>query len=319
VKVLFHSHFVEAAAEGGTIKSARFASKGGPFDAEARVYVDATGDADLAASAGARVEVGRREDGLCQPMTLCFRVAGIDRGKLPRGRREMAEVLNDVYLAAKARGAVRNPREDVLVFETLRADVLHFNTTRVIAKSPLDAQSLSEAEFEGRRQVREMVELLRREAPGFAGAYLEKMAAQIGVRESRRVMAECVLTVDDVVSARKFPDAIACSSYPVDIHNPAGTGTVIREVPEGDWYEIPYRTIVPAGMSNLIMASRSISATHEAHSSLRVMPVVSAIGQAAGTAAAMAASGGVNPAVVDVVRLRAALREAGAFVGVAAG
>jgi hypothetical protein len=315
VRVLFHTTFVTCSASGGTIKGARFASKGGSFEIESAIYVDATGDGDLAAAAGARVEIGRKEDGLCQPMTLCFRIAGINRKALPESHREMAKALSEVYLAAKEEGAIHNPRENILVFKTLRDDVLHFNTTRVTGKSALRPETLSEAEFEGRRQTMELVRLFRAKAPGFENSYLQKMAAQIGVRESRRVIGEYVLQADDVVSARKFGDAIACSSYPVDIHNPAGTGTVIKPVPEGDWYEIPYRAIVPTGTANLVMATRAISSTHEAHSSLRVMPVVAAIGQAAGTAAAMAAAGGIRPALIDVKKLRATLRKAGAFIG----
>lgn len=315
VRVLFHTTFVTCSASGGTIKGARFVSKGGSFEIESAIYVDATGDGDLAAAAGARVEIGRKEDNLCQPMTLCFRIAGINRKALPESHREMAKVLTDIYLAAKEAGAVHNPRENILVFKTLRDDVLHFNTTRVVGKSALRPETLSEAEVEGRRQTAELVKLFRAKAPGFENAYLQKMAAQIGVRESRRVIGDYVLQADNVVSARKFPDAIACSSYPVDIHNPAGTGTVIKPVPEGDWYEIPYRAIVPSGTANLVMAARAISSTHEAHSSLRVMPVVAAIGQAAGTAAAMAAAGSVRPAMIDVKKLRATLRKAGAFIG----
>jgi len=312
VEVFFHSTFVTCRCEGGAVTSASFVSKGGPFEVEAGCFIDATGDGDLAAAAGARVEVGRGEDGLCQPMTLCFRAAGIE------GAWDLAKVrkvLNEVYLAAKAQGRVENPREDILVFPTMRPDVLHFNTTRIVGLSPLSPGELTRAEFEGRRQAAELMELFRREAPGFENAYLQKSAMLTGVRESRRVMGHYVLTADDVLKARKFPDAVACSRYPIDIHNPSGEGTVIRHVPEGDWYEIPYRCIVPRGVGNLLMASRTVSATHEAHASLRVMPVVSAIGEAAGTAAAMACRDGRAPAEIDTDELRSALRAAGAFVG----
>lgn len=312
--VLFHTTFVRCRTTAGRIESLELVSKGGPFEVSARIYVDASGDADVAASAGARVEMGRAEDGLCQPMTLCFRVAGIDRSQCPDFG-ELRKLLTKVYLGAKARGAVTNPREDILTFKTLRDDVLHFNTTRVTGKSAIDPAELTAAEFEARRQARELVVLFRGEVPGFGNAYLQKAGLLIGVRESRRVMASYVLTMEDVVGARKFGDAIACSTYPVDIHNPAGTGTVIRHLPPNEWYEIPYRCLVPEGQGNLLMASRSISATHEAHSSMRVMPVVAAIGQAAGTAAAMAVRTGIEPSKVAPRSLREALRAAGAFVG----
>jgi len=315
VATLFHAAFVSCECACGRIESARFVSKEGCFDVTAEVFIDATGDADLAAAAGASVEIGRSEDGLCQPMTLSFRLAGIDLAALPSDFGKLRKILNDAYLAAKADGSIDNPREDILIFKTLREDVLHFNTTRVVGKSPVSTAQLSEAEFEGRRQAFELLRLFKERVAGFEDAYIQKSGVLIGVRESRRVMGEYVLQVEDILSARKFDDAVACSSYPVDIHNPAGTGTVIRRLPPGQWYEIPYRSIVPLGLDNLLMAARSISATHEAHSSLRVMPVVAAIGQAAGAAAAMAASERRAARDVDADQLRNRLVAAGAFVG----
>ncbi|MHC4713106.1 MAG: FAD-dependent oxidoreductase [Planctomycetota bacterium] len=315
VKTLFHSTFVSCRTAGGRIESAAFATKGGPCEIEARVFVDATGDADLACEAGARVEVGRAEDGLCQPMTLCFRLGGIDRSRLPDDFAELRKILNRTYLDAKAEGRLTNPREDVLVFKTLRKDVLHFNTTRIVGLSTVSPEDLSAAEFEGRRQMTEMTSLFREKVPGFENSFVLKSALLTGVRESRRVIGPYVLTANDVLSARKFPDAVACSSYPIDIHNPAGAGTVIRGLEKGQWYEIPYRCLVPDGLDNLLIASRGVSATHEAHASLRIMPVVAAIGQAAGTAAAMACAADVKPSEIDHQNLRAALRKAGAFVG----
>jgi hypothetical protein len=181
----------------------------------------------------------------------------------------------------------------VLIFPTLRPDVLHFNTTRVIQKSAVDVFDMTEAERIGRKQVIEMVELLRSHLPSFKNAYLQKMAAHIGVRESRRVMGGYLLTADEVLAGTKFPDGIARSVYPVDIHNPAGTGTVLKHLAEDAYYEIPYRCLVPRGMRNLLIGSRCISATHAAHSSLRVMPVVSGIGEAAGVAAALCTQRGI--------------------------
>ena len=313
-EILFHSTLTGCSVKGGVLESVQLVSKGGVFEVGADVFIDGTGDADLAAFAGAKIEVGRDSDHLCQPMTLCFRVAGIDPTRVEQLARTR-KILTDAYLAAKAAGEIDNPREDILVFPTLRRDVLHFNTTRITGKSPLDPADLTAAELAARRQVGQLVALFRLSVPGFENSYLEKMGMLTGVRESRRVIGEYVLSVDDVVHAAKLPDAIACSTYPVDIHNPAGTGTVITPVPEGDWYEIPYRCIVPLGLANLLMAGRSISATHEAHSSLRVMPVVAAIGQAAGAAAAMAALLRIGPSELDIGKLRTALRQAGAFVG----
>jgi hypothetical protein len=158
---------------------------------------------------------------------------------------------------------------------------------------------LTEAEKIGRKQVIEMVELLKKKVPVFKDAYLQKMAAHIGVRESRRVMGKYILTAEEILAGAKFTDGIARSVYPVDIHNPAGTGTVLKHLPDDAYYEIPFRCLVPREVNNLLVGSRCISATHEAHSSLRVMPVVSGIGEAAGTAAAWCALRGCSTDEID--------------------
>jgi hypothetical protein len=166
---------------------------------------------------------------------------------------------------------------------------------------------MTAAELEGRRQVAELFDLFRHRSPRFKDAYLIKTAAQIGVRESRRVMGEYVLTAGEVVEACRFEDGIARSNYPIDIHNPTGEGTVIQRLPPGEFYEVPYRCLVPKGVDNLLVGSRCISATHEAHASLRIMPVVAAIGEAAGIAAAWAVQEGILPREIDGARLRAAM------------
>lgn len=301
VEVSLHTVFTGLRVSGGRVESVGLAGKSGKADVRAKVFVDSTGDADAAAAAGAKIEVGRPADGANQPMTLCFRIGGISGGPTAS---ILHEELTAIYLHAKEKGRVKNPREDILVFPTMVPDVFHFNTTRVVGLSGIDSAELSRAEVEGRRQAVELFELFKSESPRFAKSFLLKMGCQIGIRETRRVIGDYVLTEDDVLGARKFDDGIARSNYPIDIHNPAGTGTVIKSVPRGDYYEIPYRCLTPLGMENLLVGSRSISATHEAHSSLRVMPVVASLGEAAGTAAAMAAAAGTGPRSVDGKELK---------------
>jgi FAD dependent oxidoreductase len=312
VNVLLHSFVGGADVNGGVIQSIRLTGKSGAMNLRARIFVDSTGDGDLAALAGCHLEVGRAEDGLCQPMTLCFRVAGVDMAayageEFYHWDHPLRLEIDRVYQDAKTRGAITNPREDVLIFTTLRPDVLHFNTTRIIRHSALDVLSLTNAEQIARRQVVEMVDLLKSQLPAFRNAYLQKMAAHIGVRESRRVMGQYVLTAEDILAGVKFADGIARSVYPVDIHNPAGTGTVLKHLPPGEYYEIPFRCLVPLGCRNLLVGSRCISATHEAHSSLRVMPVVAGIGEAAGIAAALSAQRGISPESLDGKEIRKAI------------
>ena len=300
VEVALHHLFTGAEHANGVISTVHLEGKSVRKTVGAKVFVDSTGDGDLAAAAGAEIQVGRPQDGACQPMTLNFRLGGVEGTPAnDPDAWKLGKELTEIYLAAKKRGEVTNPREDVLIFTTMAPGVVHFNTTRVVGKSGVDADALGAAEVEGRRQVMEMLTLLKKHSPRFKNAFLLKMGCQIGIRESRRVMGAYVLTQDDVLQARKFEDGIARSNYPVDIHNPAGTGTVIKNVPKDDWYEVPYRCIVPNRVRNLLVGSRCISATHEAHSSMRVMPVVACIGEAAGAAAAQCAKKGIEPSKVD--------------------
>ena len=310
VKLLYHAFLAGAQTEGDTLRSVEVATKSGILSLEASMYVDSTGDADLAAFAGAEIEKGRPEDGLSQPMTLNFRMARVDRERVP-SRQE----ITDLYIAAKERNELDCPRENVLWFFTTEPDVIHFNTTRVIMKDATDPWEMSEAEIEARRQTWQIAQFLRREVPGFENAYLAHTAPQIGVRESRRVMGEYVLTADDCLAARKFDDCITRGSYSVDIHNPAGTGTVIKRIPPGEWYDIPFRCLIPKGFKNLLIGGRAISCTHEAHSAIRVMPIVFGIGQAAGVAAAMCAKDSLDPRQVPIRKLQEILVQQGQRLG----
>jgi hypothetical protein len=235
-------------------------------------------------------------------MTLNFRMANVEVERMPsRGE------INRLYDAAKADGRVSCPRENVLLFYALQPDVVHFNTTRVTGKSGVNVEDLTDAEMEARRQTHELAQFLVSDVAGFEEAYLQQTAAQIGIRESRRIHGEYTLSAEDVLAARKFPDGIARSAYPIDIHNPAGAGTVIRSVPKGDHYEIPFRCLVPSAVENLLVAGRCVSATHEAQASLRVMPQCFAMGEAAGVAAAVAIRQRIAPRAVDAAELRRAL------------
>jgi hypothetical protein len=237
-------------------------------------------------------------------MTLNFRIAGVS-GEPTRA--QLRQELNEIFLAGRETGELDMPREDVGIFLTMRPDTFHFNTTRVVGRDGTSTVDMTAAELEGRRQAAALFDLFRSKSPRFKNAHLIKMGVQIGVRESRRVMGEYVLTVEDIFAARKFEDGIARSNYPVDIHNPTGEGTVCHPVPPGEFYEIPYRCLVPRNVDNLLIGSRCISATHEAHASLRVMPVVAGIGEAAGVAAAWAVRDAVSPGEVSGSSLKAAV------------
>ena len=311
VRVLFHATLCGVRTEGRRLVSASFATVGGVLTFEAGTFIDATGDATLSVYAGVPCRLGRPADSLCQPMTLCFRVCNVDTEDFWKHHKE----INDLYKKLQAEGKIKNPRENVLVFGTRIPGVLHFNTTRVVKHDPTDAFSVSEAEAIAREQVLEMVRFLKSNFDCCRNAYLVSTAASIGVRESRMIEARHVLDQDEIVAGTHFDDGIAAGNYDIDIHSPDGSGTSHYYFPAGVYYTIPYRSLLPKDFDNLVVAGRCIGATHEAQASIRIMPICICIGEAAGTAAALAKKAGVAAADVDTDALRARLREKGAFVG----
>ena len=190
------------------------------------------------------------------------------------------------------------------------------NTTRLHDVDGTDPQHLSRAELEGRRQVGEVIRFLREYCPGCEQVQLLETAAQIGIRETRHIVGEYVLNGGDVLRGARFDDAIARCAYPIDIHDPAGTRGSLRGPQESgaNFYDIPYRCLLPLGVADLMVAGRCISATHEGAASARVIPPCYATGQAAGTAAALSVEEGASPRKLSPQRLREALRADGAIV-----
>jgi hypothetical protein len=302
---------------GKRVEGAVFETKSGPLAIRAKVVVDCTGDADLAVQAGAPYEVGRA-DGLAQPMTLMFRMGDFDKAAFQKYVSDHPDQWRGVHglwdLVGKATkaGDLKLPREDVLFFATPHEHEVSVNSTRVTRVLGTDVWDLSYAECVSRRQMRQIAEFLRRYVPGFERAYAVQSGINIGVRETRRIVGEYRLDAADVLNARKFDDAIARGAYPVDIHNPTGSGTLLKRLPPGEAYDIPLRCLVPQSVENLLVAGRCISGTHEAHSSYRVMPIVMATGQAAGVCAALAARAGRNPRDVDAAEVQIELLRQGA-------
>ncbi|GAA1810680.1 FAD-dependent oxidoreductase [Planosporangium flavigriseum] len=319
VELLLHTLVVQPRLDGDRVTGVVVASKSGLEVLEASVIVDCSADADVAARAGAPVRVGRDADGLTQPMTLFFRVGNVDDAVVeeyvrahPDDRRPFASIVE----AARAAGEFTIPRRGVGLYKTLQSGIWRVNTTRVQRRDGTDVGDLTRAEIEGRRQVVELMGFFRRRLPGFADCFLLDTAATIGVRETRRIVGEYTLTLDDLVSGRDFADVIALCGYPVDIHSPTGSGGGVDEqLRTANAYQIPYRCLVPVGREQLLVAGRSVSSTHEALGAIRVMPAAFAMGQAAGTAAALSLVDGVSPRQLDVARLQAVLLRDGAYLG----
>ena len=186
--------------------------------------------------------------------------------------------------------------------------------TRMRDVDATDPEQLTRAEIEGRRQCREYFRFLRERVPGYEEAVLVSTSPAIGVRESRRILGEHVLTGEEILAATRFPDEIAQCGAPIEDHH-AGSDTRWAYLPEGATYGIPYRSLLPREVENVVVAGRCFSATHDAHASARSMGTCMAMGQAAGTAAALAAAGDVAPRELDPAALRARLQEDGADVG----
>lgn len=270
-------------------------------------FVDATGDAELSVMAGCGYRVGREEDGLCQPMTLCFRVGGVDTELFHANK----NLINPLYRQFQQEGRIQNPRENVLLFLTMHNGVIHFNTTRVVKHDPTDPADVTKAELTAREQVFEMHSFLKENIPGFENSYVLSTALQIGIRESRMVEGEYVLTQEDLKSLARFEDAIAVANYDIDIHNPAGAGTSHYYFGAGEWYQIPYRCLLPKNCTNLLVAGRCISSTHEAQASYRIMPFCAELGQAAGAAVSVAVKNNTTLRGVDIKELQSILRSEG--------
>ena len=319
VQIQFHTMVVDALVEDGAVRGVVTASKSGLEAIRAAITVDCSADADVAVRAGAAWEQGRAEDGLVQPMTLFFRVAGVDDAKVE----EYVSAHPDDYrpfaqLVAKAReaGDFPIPRKGVGLYKTLEPGVWRINTTRLHFKDGTDVRSLTEAEIEGRQQVQTLLRFFRAYLPGFENCRLLDTAATMGVRETRRIVGEYVLTVEDLARGTEFDDVVALCGYPVDIHSPTGDGGgADGSYTTANVYQIPYRSLVPKDVDGLLVAGRCISATHEALGAIRVMPPAFAMGEAAGTAAAIALEYRVEPRRVDVPTLQGLLLRRGAYLG----
>jgi hypothetical protein len=296
-----------------------FETKSGPIVIRAKVICDCTGDGDVVAAAGAKYHVGR-QDHLTQPATLLFRVGEFDADEFRRYILTHPEDWNGVFglrrLVEKVyKGHEQDfPREDLLFFGTPHEGEVTVNSTRVLNVDGTNVFNLTCAEWEGRRQMETVANFMREHVPGFKGSYVIQTGVSICIRETRRIQGEYMLTEEDVVSARRFKDVVARCSYPIDIHNPEGKGTLIKNVPAQEAYDIPLRCLLPQGLDHMLIAGRCISGTHIAHSSYRVMPISMATGHAAGVCAALAAEEGVPVHTVHAEKVQRELLEQGAIL-----
>ena len=345
VELLLHSCITGVIQSDDRINGLEISCKSSLMKVTADVVIDATGDADVASFAGVPYEFGNPEINMSQAMTLMFTVGGVnlhesliyamknpdemrfpkpvdesDINRMMKGAIGVAGYYKEVE-AAKRSGEF--PLEqDMVFFITLpHSGQVVVNTTHICGFDGSKSEDLTKAEIEGRRQAFALMKFMKKYLPGFENSYLMQTAAQVGVRESRRIIGEYVFSVDDVRNGAKYDDCILRSAYPVDIHSSAGKGYSRDEdrlppvaPPAGSWYEIPYRCIVPLKVDGLLVAGRCVSASHEGHGAVRIMPNCIALGQAAGAAASLAVKTGTLPREIDTKTLRSTLLDAGAII-----
>ncbi|HEX7053781.1 MAG TPA: FAD-dependent oxidoreductase [Burkholderiales bacterium] len=314
VKLLFHAFGAGALTkDGGEIDALLVETKSGRRALRGRMFIDCSGDGDLAAWAGAPYEVGDGQGNMLYPSTM-FRINGVDPEKAGAAWERIPRLMEE----AEARGE-RFPRKKPIVRPQKNPIEWRANLTQIrnpdgSAVSGIDAEQLAYGEVQGRRQCREVFEFIRRSTPGFERAYIVEIAPQIGIRETRRVRGEVMVSEDDILDCADFPDAIGVNGWPVEAHVAGDVKFVFARKPRG-FNQLPYRMIVPLGPRNLLVAGRCASMTHEGQSSARVSGACFVMGQAAGTAAALALAGGVAPRELDVARLQQRLERDGAYLG----
>lgn len=308
--LLYYSLVSDSLVEQGAVTGVILNNKSGRFAARARRVIDCSGDADVAFRAGGRMMHGRLEDGRMQPVTLMYRVGGVDRAVAWEYLRTDPGLREFCRRAAES-GLMRPWQSQLMGFWWIpsRPDQVNVNFTHMHydGASTFD---MTTASVEGRKQVQEAVAAMRQLIPGFDRSYLIDTATYVGIRETRRIYGEYVLTAEDIQRQTIFDDSIGLGAAFIDIHNVEGAGMDKRSgftLPAGGYYSIPYRTLIPETIDNLLVAGRCHSATHEAAGSTRWMTQCMVMGQAAGTAAALSIQQAVPPRRVGISELQQTL------------
>lgn len=344
-RLLLHTQVVETIREGDRIAGVIVENKSGRQRIEAAVTIDCSGDGDVAARGGVAWAKGRTGDGLVQAPTLVFKLGGIDRAAFvagckqqENGYREWLTPFPDLWakmmrridgmhviicggyaaLVERARqaGDFNAPQTRIVGVKLHQPDEFLVVMTRVLGLDPTNVHSLTDAYARVYEQIPGLVQFFQRYVPGFAAARLREIAPMLGVRESRRIMGDYVLTAEDLIAGRQFDDAVSMGGYHIDIHRPAGTWVDSHNVRA---YTIPMRSLIARDVDGLLMAGKCLSATHEAVASTRVIPICMGQGQAVGTLAALAVKQGSDVRRVPVSLLQDTLVAQGAEIGRTAG
>lgn len=322
VDILFHALATGIArGQAGRLDAVFLETKSGRIAVRGKIFIDCSGDADLAHWLGLPNEKGDAQGHMMYP-TLMFKVGNVDGARAQEAWKTIPALMDQ----AAASGEYRFPRRGAIVRPQKHDYEWRVNVTQLSdpdggAADGTDMKSLSNGELEGRRQIVDYLKFLRAKVPGFENAYVLDIAPQLGIRETRRVVGEYMLTREDVLGCADFDDSIGVNGWPLEIHVPGDVQWVWPSIPESRGYnQLPFRMIVPrrtsnGGAGNVLVAGRCASMTHEGQSAARVSGSCFVMGEAAGTAAALALKSGCLPADVPTRMLQQRLEQQGAFLG----
>lgn len=325
VKVFFHTDFIEPIMEANRIVGVLVSSKKGYEILRAKVVIDATGDGDVAVRAGVPYEKGNEELNLMQPASMFFHICNCDEEAM---NADIQANLHNFYrkdgvnyrsfhwrvTEAREAGDWNMKRVSLGLFRRPKSDEWFVNTSRVMGVDATDNESLTMGEVEGRRQAEHILKFLRKYVPGCENAKLMGTASYLGIRESRHIKGDYRLTADDLLSCKIPEDTILLAANSVDVHGRFGPTSNEYVAIEGDYYGVPYRSLIAYGVEGLLLAGRCVSADSTAAGAIRVMPPCMGMGQAAGTAAGLAVKGNITPRQVDAQALRETLKKNGAYL-----
>lgn len=333
--ILYHTILADVEVVDKIIQNVTICNKSGLQKIESSIYIDASGDADLAYKAGVPCDIGRKKDHKTQPLTLNMKINGVNREKLiqyikdnPDNFKRMHNDISTItkvprlsvigfekeFNYAKKENRIHIQREDVLMFETNELGEFIVNTTRILDCDPNDPYSISLAEIEGRKQCLELENFMKRNLIGFENIHVISTGPNIGVRSSRQIQGYYQLNENDILSTKRFKDVIAHSAYPIDIHSPDGEGTNSLSLKDGEYYSIPYGVTITPYIKNLLVTGRCVSVTFEAQAAIRTTPTVGAIGHAVGIAAALSVKQNKCPNELNIEDIQKELLKQNAYI-----
>ena len=305
--ILFNSEIIKVNRIDNRIKSLTVLVENQQIDIEADVFIDTTGDAQILYLGDFPWVKGDETTGKLQALTLFFRMGNIDIQKATDYVKnhkddffkwmtydfDFTKIISIAGYFSNVKKAIEegrlNPDVEYIFFTTLpESGEGSFNTSNILGMDASTSESLTQAEMIGRNQVYQVVQILQNEIPGFENSYLLETAVQVGVRETRRAVGDYIVTGNDIKNGSKFDDAIARGCYGIDIHGQKDESSRMEDLEEGQYYEIPLRSLIVKDADNLLVAGRCISSTREGHSALRIMPTSAATGEACGALAALA-------------------------------